>query len=239
MKYLHSPPLGKLPTWGTGSRRFVPMWCMKWSVCSSLNPDYQLISSPKFKGTICWNHDSLHYEDLWGGKVLSSPSLQMGCWGAEQLSVCLHKIKVYSQHKERHTHAGCISFPQVMETRSIWQRKGYNGQQVFMAHSQSGSSFGSWDLPPVQWVLVKPPPVWESFLISLRGETVRTAQFGWETLPKHTGSIVGQEASKGLIASTNNEAVHAPEELTSNFNVKFQDQKRHDFISFLCHFLAW
>lgn len=170
MKYLHSPPLGKLPTWGTGSRRFVPMWCMKWSVCSSLNPDYQLISSPKFKGTICWNHDSLHYEDLWGGKVLSSPSLQMGCWGAEQLSVCLHKIKVYSQHKERHMHAGCISLAQVMETRSIWQRKGYHGQQVFMAHSQSGSSFGSWDLPPVQWVLVKPPPVWESFLISLRGK---------------------------------------------------------------------
>lgn len=61
-----------------------------------------------------------------------------------------------------------------------------------MAHSQSGSPFGSWDLPPAQWVLVKAPPVWESFLISLQGKLLE--QFGWETLPKHTDTIVGQEA---------------------------------------------
>lgn len=169
MKYLHNSPLGKLPTWGTGTRRFVPMWCMKWSVCSSLNPYYQLISSPKFQGTICWNHEGLHYQALWDGKVLSSPSLQMGCWGAEQLRMCLHKkIKVYSQHKERHAHAGYISLTQVVATRSTWQQNVYHGQHLWPTHSLDHP------LDPesfllFQWGSVKAFPVWESFLISFQG----------------------------------------------------------------------
>lgn len=40
-------------------------------------------------------------------------------------------------------------------------------------------------------------------------QTVRTAWFGGETLPKHTDSTVGQEASGEVTASTNNKAARA------------------------------